>query len=110
MSKKYIPKNLDDCFVELNKILESKEIEYIKNMLEKDIILLHNDLGRYLRNIWGLWSESRLCEWFNQQGVHHADDMSGIILESFWKKLNLKPIKLKSQIKFYKNYWKKHKK
>jgi len=33
--------------------------------------------------------------------------MSGIILDSFWRQLNGKPIKLDEQIKHYQDYWKK---
>lgn len=43
--------------------------------------------------------------WFNQVGIYHPDDMSGIILDSFWRKLNNKPIGLDEQIKYYQDYW-----
>jgi len=116
MSKKkkdieiYIPKNLDDCFIELEKILEPKNIEEIKNGEEDDMVLYHHDLGRYLRNNWGLWVGSHLAKWFNTQGIEHPDDMSGIILDSFWRHLNSKSIELDKQIKYYQKYWEEAKK
>jgi hypothetical protein len=61
----------------------------------------------WMRNNWGLWGGSRLAKWFNNQGVKHPDDMSGVILDSFWRHLNDKPIKLEEQVKHYQDYWKK---
>jgi hypothetical protein len=60
----------------------------------------------WLRNNWGLWKGSRLSKWFNEKGIQAPDDMSGIILDSFWRHLNGKPLKLDEQIKYYQDYWK----
>ncbi len=103
----YIPKDLEDSFVELKKILDPKLIEDIENMKEEVISGMHHGLGRHLRNNWGLWNDSVLAKWFNEKGIHHADDMSGIILDSFWRHLHSEPIKLDEQIKFYQYYWEK---
>jgi hypothetical protein len=103
----YIPKNLNDCFVQLKKLLKPEDIEKMKSGTEDDMIQYHFGLGMGIRNSWGLWGGSRLAKWFNAQGIKHPDDMSGIILDSFWRHLNDKPIKLKEQIKYYQDYWKK---
>jgi hypothetical protein len=105
----YIPKDLDECFVELKKLLPEKTVDEMKNGAEKDMINYHHGLGTWLRNNWGLWKGSRLSKWFNDKGVQHPDDMSGIIFDSFWRHLNNKPIKLDEQIKPYQEYWKKAK-
>ena len=105
MTKTYIPKDLDDCFVILNKILVYDNIKDLKNGTENDMYLQHSYLGRDLRNNWGLWSGSCLSKWFNNIGIEHADDMSGIILISYWRHLNSKPIKLEEQIKCFQDYW-----
>ncbi len=109
MSKKHIPKDLNDCFIELSKILELKDLKELKNGTEEEMAGQHHFLGRYLRNTWELWGESCLSKWFNDQGIKHADDMSGIILDSFWRYLNSKPIKIDEQVKFYQDYWEKMK-
>ncbi len=103
----YIPENLDACFRELKKILSPELIKEMRTGTENDIIKYHHGLGMWIRNNWGLWSGSRLKKYFNDLGIHHPDDMSGIILTSFWRHLNNKPIKLKEQIKYYQDYWKK---
>ena len=60
-----------------------------------------------MRNDWGLWGGSPLARYFNRLGVFHPDDISGIILTSFWRHLNGRPIKLDEQVKHYQDYWKK---
>ncbi|MCK9573144.1 MAG: hypothetical protein M0R20_01920 [Candidatus Omnitrophica bacterium] len=102
----YIPKNLDDCFKELEKMLTPELIKEMETGTEADMGKYHRGLGMWIRNNWGLWSGSRLEVYFNNLRVHHPDDMSGIILDSFWRKLNNKPIKLEKQIKRYEDYWK----
>ena len=106
----YIPQDLDDCFVQLKKLLKSEDIEKMRGGTEEDMNQYHFGLGMWMRNTWGLWGGSRLAKWFNAQGIKHPDDMSGIILDSFWRYLNKKPIKLDKQIKYYQDYWKKQEK
>lgn len=103
----YIPQDLDDSFAELKKILPKEVVEKMKTGPEKDMVSYHHGLGTSLRNNWGLWQGSRLSKWFNDKGIKHPDDMSGIILDSFWRHLNEKPLKLDEQIKGYQDYWKK---
>jgi hypothetical protein len=109
-TKVYIPENLDDCFKELKKMLTPELIEEMKTNTESDMVKYHHGLGMWIRNNWGLWTSSRLKKYFNDLGIHHPDDMSGIILTSFWRSLNDKPIQLEKQIKYYQDYWNKTKK
>ncbi|OGF46448.1 MAG: hypothetical protein A2231_12800 [Candidatus Firestonebacteria bacterium RIFOXYA2_FULL_40_8] len=104
-----IPKDLDDCFIELNRTLDLKVIEEIKNKAEKDMIDYHMGLGMWIRNNWIRQKDSRLGAWFVSKGIHHPDDMSGIILDSYWRHLHNHPVKLDEQIKYYQDYWKKEK-
>lgn len=106
----YIPENIDDCLKELKEMLSADMIEEMKTGKESDMAKYHRGLGMWMRNNWGLWSGSRLKTYFNGLGIQHPDDMSGIILTSFWRDLNNKPIQLEQQIKYYKDYWDKLKK
>lgn len=101
----YIPNDLDACFVELNTMLTPEFIEEIKQGSEEDMNRFHHGFGMWMRNNWSLWGGSTLSKWFNEKGIHHPDDMSGIIFDSFWRHLNNKPIKLEEQIKVYQEYW-----
>lgn len=104
----YIPKDLGECFEELAHLLSADDIASFKNgPEEKACIDMHMGLGMWMRNTWGLWAGSRLGFYFADLGVFHPDDMSAIILTSFHRHLNGKPIKLDKQISVYKKYWKK---
>lgn len=102
----YIPKDLADAHTQLAKLLSAKEISHIKAMKkEEDMVKYHMGLGMTLRNSWGLWGRSRLARYFNRLGIDHPDDMSAIILKTFWCKLHQKPFKLERRIASYQEYW-----
>lgn len=65
----------------------------------------HHGIGRTLRNELGLWEENELTVYFNGLGITHADDMSGILLTSFHRKLNGRIIAIDGQIEEYKEFW-----
>lgn len=104
----YIPKDLEDCFTELSKIMAPENLERFKTGDENTVVGgAHRGLGMWLRNNWGLWSGSRLAVYFKQIGLTHPDDMSTIILRSYHRRLNGKDIQLEQQIDYYQDYWKK---
>jgi hypothetical protein len=106
----YIPKNLNDCFLEFDKILDKKRIAEIKNLNEKEFTSnSHFGLGLFIRNNWALWKGSRLYIFFKEKGITHPDDISGIILKSYYRNLNGIDINLDEQIKYYQEYWTKQK-
>jgi hypothetical protein len=77
----YIPKNLEDCFPTLDKLLNNKDKSKMKKA--EDISDFHFGLGRWMRNSWGLWGGSRLQLWFHRQDIINADNMSGVILSAY---------------------------
>lgn len=102
-----IPKNLEECFDILNKELKPDDLAFIKAS-DDNATKLHHSLGRYLRNTWGLWGEdSTLKQYFWNLGINHPDDMSSIILHSFHRHLNNKPLDVDAQVKKYQDYWEK---
>ena len=104
-----IPETLSECFKLLPELFEPYALKEFKNDPEKDYIKYHHNLGRWLRNNWGLWKEtkdSKLREFFVNLGLSHADDMSGVILQSFHRYLNEKPLNVEGQIKDYQDFWK----
>jgi hypothetical protein len=103
----YIPADLDGCFKELDKMLNPQLIREMKSGTEEDMYVCHFGLGKWMRNHWGLWSDSVLAEYFNTIGISHPDDMSGIILTSYYRYLHNEPINLNEQVQYYKNYWEK---
>lgn len=107
----YIPKNLEDCFTQINSFWNDSTKIQVKNWEESEFIgKAHLGFGMWIRNNWRLWGGSRLSKYFNGLGIYHPDDMSGIILSSYHRYLNKKEIKLEEQIKYYKDYWENSKK
>ncbi len=83
-----VPGNLDEAFEALEKMLSKEALETFRSGSKADVVRYHLSLGMALRNRWGLWQGSPLAKYFNEKGVFHPDDMSGIILGSFWRHLN----------------------
>ncbi|MFK7834299.1 MAG: DUF6794 domain-containing protein [Winogradskyella sp.] len=108
----YIPKNLNDSIEYLNcEWPESNKTEF-KNKEESDAVTeLHFGAGMGIRNGWDLWKgKNQILRFFKSKGISHPDDMSSIVLTSFHRQLNNKPIDLDSQISYYEKYWKTAKK
>jgi len=102
-----IPTTLEEAIVALDTHLEDIDREEIKNTDEETFTVeMHHCMGRWIRNEWGLWEVGPLKVWFEAKGVHHADDMSGIILTSYHRRMHDQPIKLEEQIAEYAKYWK----
>ena len=103
--KVYVPKDLEDSFKELNAMLHPKLIEQIRLNSEGFMIGFHHGLGMWLRNNWSLWKGGRLANYFRKYLIWHPDDMSGIILNSYWRHLHNMPIELKEQALKYRGFW-----
>ena len=104
----YIPKDLDDCFAELKKKMSQEDTEKIRGLSEQQTIdFYYGAVRTWMNDSWGLWRGSRLSKWFKEKGVWHSDDMAGIILTSFWRHLNNKPLMLDEQIRHYQDFWNK---
>lgn len=85
----YIPKNMGECFIELDKLLpEIDKKEMLALAQRSDMILYHHGLGTWIRNNWGLWAGSRLQKYFTDKGLRHPDDISGVILDYYHDWLN----------------------
>ena len=85
----YIPANLGECFVELDKQLSEIEKKEMKAQPSRDdMIAYHLGLGMWMRNNWGLWGGSRLRKYFTDKGIEHPDHMSGVILDYYHDWLN----------------------
>lgn len=83
---KYIPKDLGEAFLELDKLLpeiDKKEMSALTQ--RKDMIKYHMGLGLWIRNNWGLWGGSRLQKYFTDKGIDHPDDMSSVIIFYYWE-------------------------
>lgn len=103
-----IPTTVEEAMGALDTILtEGGQWHRVEKISEETFLTdHHHDLGRWIRNEWGLWSGGPLKTWFETRGIHHADDMSGIIFTNYYRQRHNEPIKLEEQIAEYIQYWK----
>ena len=101
----YIPEDLADAHRQLKGMLSPRSLQEMRNGTEDEMARYHHGLGTSIRNNWGLWEGSRLSDYFNKLGIYHPDDMSGIILRTFWCDLNGESHRLDERIKHYQEYW-----
>ena len=81
----YIPVDLEDCMRQLDSLLSLENKNWIRAVSEEEFVnSQHFSLGIWMRNNWRLWGNSRLKNYFNEQGIHHPDDMSGVILQCYY--------------------------
>jgi hypothetical protein len=101
------PKTLEEAHQQLEKLFPKDELAKIDAMKsESEMIEYHFGLGMGMRNSWGLWGGGPLAQHMNKLGFHHPDDMSGVILETFWCKRHNKDFRLKERVAFNEAYWK----
>ncbi len=81
------PRTVDEAVKTLAKIVSKEDRDYL---LENGAISMHHSLGRWIRNEWGLWTDSELKNELRKKGFEHPDDMSNYIIEEFIKYWNNK--------------------
>ena len=101
--KKDKPKNLTECIQMLDKTLKKEDKEYIKTLTEEEFFMeSHFTIGMGIRNEWIRSGNPELVTFFLEKGVKHPDDMSAMILTSYYRHLLGKEIDLERQISAYK--------
>lgn len=101
--KKEKPKNLTECIQMLDKNLKTEDKDYIKTLTEDEFFMeSHFTLGMGIRNEWIRSGNPELVKFFLDQGVKHPDDMSAMILTSYYRHLLGKEIDFEGQISAHK--------
>jgi hypothetical protein len=106
----YIPMNLDEAIAAMDSFFSDSLRIKVKALTSDEFSArYHLGFGTSLRNRWHLWGGSRLTKWFEQRGVSHGESISGIIIESYHRKLSGHDIDLDGQIKEDQEFWRKSK-
>lgn len=102
------PKNLNEAISYLDNDWNAIEKNKFKNLSERDALTSsYFAAGLWIRNNWVYADrDSALVQSFHKLGIYAPDDISSIILTSFHRELNNKPMDLINQIEPYKLYWK----
>lgn len=94
----YIPKDLEECFVQLDSLLSDSLKAQIKVLSEDEFsTTAHFGLGLQLRNQWQLWGGSRLSKYLYDLNIYHPDHMSNFILRNYHQRLTSKAIDIKTE-------------
>lgn len=113
MTDKKIPRDVYECFEHLDDILtDSEDRNWFMTTSEEDaVIQTHEGLGEFIRSNWGIYSgDSDIYLHFKNLGLHHPDDISGVIITSYHRRLNQKDLDLAGQIGVIVDFWKGQKK
>lgn len=95
----YIPKNLDDAILQLNKIISAESQAKIKAIPEDSVChALHSRLGQWIILNWGFYGGSRMSHYLKSAGVTFPDDMADFLLLAYHRSLNGKPVQIKELV------------
>lgn len=96
----YIPKDLTDAFVELNKRIDNKNKEVLRQLTEEEVERkLFFSLGRWVVHNWGFYGGSRLSEYMKTNfDVHHPEQMATFILIAYHRNLKREPLNIKQLV------------
>ncbi len=98
----YIPKDLADCFIQLNRLTDDESKAKFKNMTEEDAAhKLHFSLGRWIIYNWGFYEGSRLSFYLKNLGISHPDDMAQFVIITYHRNLNKSKLDVKQLIDHY---------
>ena len=96
-----VPQTLDEALDTLERGLPAHALDELRAS-ESDVVLpLQDTLGRWMRDRWGLWTDAPLARHLRELGLEHADDMSGVVLTSFWRRLHFQPLRVEAQVRWY---------
>ena len=104
----YIPKNLEDALLHLDKIVSPESQEKFRAIPEDSVcLLMHNRLGNWIILNWGFYGGSRLSHYLRSAGVTFPDDMADFIILAYHRKLNGKPYTIKELAVYFREKRKK---
>lgn len=92
----YIPKNLEDALLQLEKLTTTEAKAKIKALPEDSVCMrMHGRLGQWMIMNWGFYGGSRLSHYLRSAGVTFPDDMADFLILGFHRKLNGKVVGIK---------------
>lgn len=98
----YIPKDLKDAFIELNKRVDAESKDAFKSFPEDQVAdKLFYSLGRWIIHNWGFYGGSRLSNYIKSMGIYHPEDMSKFIIIAYHQHLNEKEVNIPELMKMF---------
>ena len=98
----YIPKDLADSFIQLNRLTDDESKKKFKEMSENDAATkLHFSLGRWMIYNWSFYEGSRFSYYLKNLGISHPDDMAQFVIITYHRNLNKNKLEVKALIDQY---------
>jgi hypothetical protein len=95
----YIPKDLDDAFLELTKLSGEASLQKYASVSEKVVAeKLFFGVGRWMSYNWNFDEGSRFSHYLKALGLNHPDDMVTFMLISFHRHLVKAPLNTKALV------------
>ena len=95
----YIPADLTDAFIQLNRLIDEPSKQKFKVMEEEEATSrLFFSLGRWIIHNWGFYGGSRLSHFLKELGVTHPEDMARFVMITYHRNLNRQPLDVKNLI------------
>lgn len=92
------PATLDEAFRALDSLLGPTRRDSFMHTPERGaVVYAHMGIGLYIRNEWFRSGKSPLAGVLHQLGARSLDDASSMVLTSYWRHLNGKPLELEKQ-------------
>lgn len=95
----YIPADLADAFVQLNKLIDKDSRLKYKTLSEEEA--MHKpffSFGRWIAHNWQFYEGSRFAHYLRQLGLSHPDDMTRFVLVTYHRQLNGRPLEAKGLV------------
>ena len=95
----YIPKDVADAFVQLNKLIDTASKDKYKTMGEMDAVYkLSGGFGRWIIHNWGFYEGSRYSHHLRSMGIYHPEEMAKFTMLMYHRYLNKKKLDVKAYL------------
>jgi uncharacterized protein DUF6794 len=106
LAYEHIPNTLEEAYLSLDASLKPENrLAFMQRPEREAVMEAHYAVGLYIRNQWLRSGKSALVKLLHEKGAQSFDDMSSMILHSYWRHLNGKPIQLNEQGACYRKWW-----
>ncbi|MFH1050371.1 MAG: DUF6794 domain-containing protein [bacterium] len=79
----YIPKDIKDCFAEIDKMLPSDIKDYMSKMEINESLRTYPALFHWIYQNWGMEDTTRIVDYFMNYGFDDGGEITRVILESY---------------------------
>ena len=101
-----VPNTLPQAFAALDQQLGPAQKTAFKSAQELEAVTnMHMSLGLYIRNEWFRSGKSKLVVQLRGLGARSLDDVSSVVLTSYWRYINGRPLGVEAQCACYAAWW-----